>query len=141
MSTFDEEIGRNGNWGIVTMEFEFKTDYLNDSFRAEFSMGHEAVGHWLVAELGTTTADIEQLLIQLDEIKQQENVETLIEGRDFSLQLTPQDVTVKANSLHLEAAIPEGEDLVHYDDESFAECGIEDFETMLHSWLEFIVNR
>ena len=123
------------------MEFEFKTEYLNDSYRAEFSMGHEAVGHWLVAELGTTAADIEQLLAQLDLIKQQENVETLIEGRDFSLHLTPQDVTVKANSLHLAAELPEGEDLAHYDEESYAECGIEDFETMLHSWLEFIINK
>jgi uncharacterized protein len=123
------------------MEFEFKTDYLNDSFRAEFSMGHEAVGHWLVAELGTTVAAIEQLLAKLNLIKQQENAETVIEGRDFSLTLTPQDIMVKANSLQLEALIPEGEDLSHYDDESFAECGIEDFETMLRSWLEFIVNK
>lgn len=123
------------------MEFEFKTDYLNDTFRAEFSMGHEAVGHWLVAELGSTVADIEQLLGQLKLIKQQENVDTLLEGRDFSLTLTPQDVTVKANSLHLDAELPAGEDLAHYDDESFAECGIEDFETMLHSWLEFIINK
>jgi len=123
------------------MEFEFKTDYLNDSFRAEFSMGHEAIGHWLVAELGSDVADIKQLLDQLSVIKTQENSETLIEGRDFSLLVTPQDVIVKANVLHLDAEIPEGEDLAHYDDESFAECGIEDFETMLHSWIDFIVNK
>ncbi|NRA69541.1 MAG: YacL family protein [Gammaproteobacteria bacterium] len=123
------------------MEFEFKTDYLNDSFRAEFSMGHEAVGHWLVAELGTDIADIKALLIKLEQIKAQENTEQLIEGRDFSLTLTPNDVVIKANVLHLEAELPEGEDLSNYDDESFSECGIEDFEAMLDSWMEFIINK
>jgi uncharacterized protein YacL (UPF0231 family) len=123
------------------MEFQFKTDYLNDSYRAEFSMGHEAIGHWLVSELGCDVAEIKELLDKLAIIKGQENSETLIEGRDFSLFLTPQDIIVKANVLHLEADIPEGEDLSHYDDESFAECGIEDFEIMLHSWIEFIVNK
>ena len=123
------------------MEFEFKTDYLNDSFRAEFSMGHEAVGHWLVGELGSDIAEIKALLDRLAIIKTQENTETFIEGREFSITITPQDITIKAHVLHLEAEIPEGEDMSHYDDESFAECGIEDFETMLESWIEFIVNK
>lgn len=123
------------------MEFEFKTDYLNDSFRAEFSMGHEAVGHWLITEMGTVVADIEQLLAEIAVIKQQENTERVVVGRDFSLILSPQDIMVRANSLQLEAVLPDGEDLSHYDDESCAECGIEDFETMLHSWMEFIVNK
>ncbi|MGB0899986.1 MAG: YacL family protein, partial [Psychrobium sp.] len=32
------------------MEFKFKTDTLNDSYRVEFSMGHEVFGRWLMSE-------------------------------------------------------------------------------------------
>lgn len=120
------------------MEFKFKTDTLNDSYRVEFSMEHEAFGRWLMSELGTAPQDIKSLLVIIAEVKTQRDVEKLIEGRDFSLTLTEEDALVMANTLHLDDELPEGEDLSHYDDESKAECGLEDFEIMLESWLEFV---
>lgn len=123
------------------MEFEFKTDILNDSYRVNFSMGHEAFGYWLTSELGSKASDIKKFLSRIEQIKAQENVEQLIEGRDFSVVLSPDEVTVKANSLHIDSELPVGEELSHYDDESFSQCGIDDFESLLHSWLEFVTGN
>lgn len=120
------------------MEFKFKTDTLNDSYRVDFSMEHEAFGRWLLSELGTNPADIEALLAKITTIKTQHDVEQLIEGRDFSLTLTNDDAMVMANSLHIDEELPEGEDFSHYDAESASECGLDDFEMMLESWLEFV---
>lgn len=120
------------------MEFKFKTDTLNDSYRVEFSMEHEAFGRWLLSELGTEPKDIKALLVTVNSMKGDNDVEKIIEGRDFSLTLTNDDVTVVANSLHIDSELPAGEDLSHYDDESTSGCGLEDFETMLESWLEFV---
>jgi len=120
------------------MEFKFKTDTLNDSYRVEFSMEHEAFGRWLLNELGTEPKDINALLTIVNSLKGNNEVEKIIEGRDFSLTLTNDDVLVMANSLHLNSDLPEGEDLSHYDDESTSGCGLEDFEIMLESWLEFV---
>lgn len=120
------------------MEFQFKKDTLNDSYRAEFSMEHEALGRWLMSELGTRPENIKVLLMKIDALKSQQDVEELIVGRDFSLTLTDDDAIVMANSLHIDGELPEGEDLSHYDSESLSECGIEDFEAMLESWLEFV---
>ena len=120
------------------MEYQFKTDPFSDGFRAEFSMGHEAFGHWLVGELGYQTEAIEAMLQQVANIKGCEQQETQIAGREFGLLLNPHDAIVKANSLHLEGDLPEGEDLSFYDQESFSACGLEDFEVLLKSWLRFI---
>ncbi len=120
------------------MEFKFKTDTLNDSYRVEFSMGHEVFGRWLMSEVGTKPEKINALLAKLEELQSRQDVEELIEGRDFSLTLTDDDAIVMANSLYVDGELPEGEDFSHYDSESVGECGIEDFEAMLQSWLEFV---
>ena len=120
------------------MEFKFKTDTLNDSYRVEFSMEHEAFGRWLLSELGPDPQAVKNLLIILEQIKNAHDVEKVIEGRDFSLTLTNHDAMVMANSLHIDEELPQGEDLHHYDEESTGSCGLEDFEIMLESWLEFV---
>lgn len=120
------------------MEYEFKTDPLSDQFRADFSMGHEAFGHWLVGELGQDPRAIEDMLSRVAEIKHREQALERVNGREFALVLSPQDAMVQANSLHLDAELPEGEDLNLYDDESASACGLEDFEILLNSWLRFI---
>ena len=120
------------------MEYRFRKDTLNDSYRVDFSMGHEAFGNWLVVEIGANKALVRQVIGRIGAIKGKNNTEELIEGRDFSLILTPDDAIIRANSLSIDSALPEGEDLNHYDQESISECGLEDFESMLESWLDFI---
>ncbi len=121
------------------MEYRFRKDTLNDSYRVDFSMGHEAFGSWLLNEISAEVKGVKQLLERLVAIKQlNSDQEVLIEGRDFSLTLTCDDALVRANSLNIESELPDGEDFSHYDDESASACGLDDFETMLESWLEFI---
>lgn len=120
------------------MEYRFRKDTLNDSYRVDFSMGHEAFGSWLLNELGTDNVKLASLMTSLQQVKSQSSDhETLVEGRDFSLHLTCDDVIVRANSLNIDSELPDGEDFSHYDDESASACGIEDFEQMLESWRDF----
>jgi len=121
------------------MEYRFRKDTLNDAYRVDFSMGHEAFGSWLMSEIGANRQDVEMLMTRISAIKLlNDDAEDLILGRDFSLTLTPDDALIRANSLNIDSELPEGEDFSHYDDESASACGLDDFETMLQSWLEFI---
>lgn len=121
------------------MEYRFRKDTLNDSYRIDFSMGHEAFGSWLLSEVGADATATKQLIKRLDVVKVlNSDQEVLIEGRDFSLTLSSDDALVRANSLNIDSELPDGEDFSHYDDESASACGLDDFETMLESWLEFI---
>ena len=104
-------------------------------------MGHEAFGSWLIAEIGPDVAKVKHIIARTKEMYGQRDVEELIHGGDFSLTLTEDDAIIKANSLHIENELPEGEDFSLYDDELFSQCGLDDFESMLHSWLEFITPR
>jgi len=121
------------------MEYRFRKDTLNDAYRVDFSMGHEAFGSWLMHEIGANSHAIKQLMVRVIAVKSfTDDAEELIEGRDFSLTLTRDDALIRANSLNIDSELPQGEDFSHYDDESASACGIDDFETMLQSWLEFI---
>jgi len=121
------------------MEYRFRKDTLNDTYRVDFSMGHEAFGSWLLSELGAEKEHVSQLIERLDEVKfLKSEQEILMVGRDFSLTLTCDDALIRANSLNIDSELPQGEDFSHYDDESASACGIEDFETMLLSWHAFI---
>jgi len=121
------------------MEYRFRKDTLNDSYRVDFSMGHEAFGSWLLNELGPESLKVSELIASLAAVKLlKSEQEVLIEGGDFSLVLTRDDALVRANSLNIDVDLPEGEDFSHYDDELASACGLDDFEIMLESWLAFL---
>jgi uncharacterized protein YacL (UPF0231 family) len=55
--------------------------------------------------------------------------------------MNQEDVEVRALSLGMEVddeELPENTNL--YDNESYAECGLEDFQQVLISWQEFILS-
>jgi len=121
------------------MEYRFRKDTLNDSYRVDFSMGHEAFGSWLLNEIGAEVELVSQLIESLSQVRTlNDGQDQLMEGRDFSLILNRDDAIVRANSLNIECELPDGEDFALYDDESASACGLDDFETMLQSWLAFI---
>jgi uncharacterized protein YacL (UPF0231 family) len=122
----------------VDYEFTFN-EY--DKPIAEFSMGHEAIGTWFNDELGTNLQRIEELVDIVDQLVRRRVQERLIEGTEYRLHMNQEDVEVVALSLGLEVdeeELPENTNL--YDDESHAECGLEDFQDALVSWQEFILS-
>ncbi|MFD2178767.1 YacL family protein [Veronia pacifica] len=123
------------------MDYEFRRNTLDDSFHAELSMGHEALGRWLVDELGTDSAAISKLLSAVEDVSQSEQ-DWNMPGKEFHLTVNREEALIQANSvLNSVDSEPEndsGEDLREYDDESISLCGLEDFVKLVTAWQDFI---
>ncbi|CZF83588.1 hypothetical protein GCE9029_03884 [Grimontia celer] len=120
------------------MDYEFRRNTLDDSFHAELSMGHEALGRWLVDELGTDHDAIDEVLENLKLVMEQGG-EWTRSGKVFLLQLTQEEALVQANIV-LEGSDEEmpDVDLHAYEEESVSLCGPEDLLLVLEAWQDFI---
>ncbi len=122
------------------MDYDFTFDEYDKPI-AEFSMGHEAIGSWFNDELGTNQQRIEELVDILEQLVSRRIQQRQVDGTEYQLRMNQEDVEVRALSLGLEVddeELPENTNL--YDDESYAECGLEDFQQVLISWQEFILS-
>ncbi|OED41940.1 hypothetical protein ACH42_12900 [Endozoicomonas sp. (ex Bugula neritina AB1)] len=119
------------------MEYQFCRDLIGKP-EACFSMDHEAVGNWLIIELGTLPDKITPLIAIVNALINNERWEYSMEGQEFDLKLTRDQAEVRASLLSTNMDCEEMEDMDYYDDESISHCGLDDFKTMLESWLEFI---
>ncbi|WP_108649385.1 YacL family protein [Dongshaea marina] len=120
------------------MDYEFRRFSLDGSYRAFFSMGHEALGRWLIEELGDNISQLEALLKKITEIRDS-NREWLYSGKQLNLLLSGDEALVQANAIAADSEELE-QDLDFYDDEQVSVCGLEDFEKMLQSWSQFVLN-
>jgi uncharacterized protein YacL (UPF0231 family) len=121
------------------VDYDFSFDEY-DRPVAEFSMGHEAIGTWFNDELGNNEQRIEEIIEVLDQLVNRRIQQRQIEGTEYKLRMNQENIEVIALSLGIEVdeELPENTNL--YDDESFAECGLEDFQEALISWQEFILS-
>lgn len=119
------------------MDYDFTHD-IYGAFRAEFSMGHEAIGYWLTYELRSRQAVIQQLLTIISELRQHQRMDYLMEGSEYNLLLNRDEAIVRAHALDsaFEEEPPE-DNLVFYDQESTASCGLDDFIEILEGWQQF----
>ncbi len=122
-----------------TMDYEFRRDPFG-GYRARFSMGHEAIGQWLIDEVGKDEEKLDELFSIIDQLSNRTRTEYLLHGGDYSLLLTNEEAEVKANVLNIELD-EDLDDLAYYDDEQLAMCGLEDFAQVLGSWRAFIRNE
>lgn len=121
------------------MDYDFSFDEY-DKPVAEFSMGHEAIGTWFTDELGTNQQRIEELIEITDQLISRRIEQRLIEGTEYQLRLNQEDAQVRALSLDVDIDEELPENTNFYDEESFAECGLEDFQQAVQSWQEFILS-
>jgi uncharacterized protein YacL (UPF0231 family) len=121
------------------VDYDFSFDEY-DRPVAEFSMGHEAIGTWFNDELGNNEQRIEEIIEVLDQLVNRRIQQRQIEGTEYKLRMNQENIEVIALSLGIEVdeELPENTNV--YDDESFAECGLEDFQEALISWQEFILS-
>lgn len=121
------------------MDYTFKRD-LYGQYLAEFSMGHEAFGHWLTEELGSNQTKIGELLIKLEQLSQRSAHEHSVPGREFTLEMDQSGIEVRAalfDDANNEISTAAPEELNHYDQESHACCGLDDFRQLLQAWQIF----
>lgn len=121
------------------MDYELHRD-LYGRHQAKFSMGHEALGLWLSEELGSDRQRLDTLLEKVGQLQQRGGGEYRQAGREFNLTIGPDGVEVRAARLDdRDEELSEG--LSHYDQESEASCGLDDFRQLLEAWREFTTGR
>lgn len=119
------------------MDYTFRLD-LYGAYQATFSMGHEALGLWLTEELADNAVLTATLLNKLDQLQNKQCWDYSLSGREFALTMNHEGIEVRAALL--DAVMDEllHEELNHYEQESHASCGLDDFRQLLEAWQAFI---
>ncbi|MGF1692852.1 YacL family protein [Photobacterium kagoshimensis] len=120
------------------MDYEFKKNTLDGSYHAVFSMGHEALGRWLVEEIGKDFTKMDTILAQISALKNSTQEWRLI-GDELTLSLQDNEALIQANFLFSDDDDEYEEDLHLYDEESMSLCGFEDFTLVLDAWRAFVI--
>lgn len=118
------------------MEFEFKRGF--GEYSVQTSMGHEIIGRWLQEEIGRDLTKIEQILDLIEQAKHQFGENHKQEGNEISLSIESSEVLVQDNALFLQTEHDLEPDFELYDSESYAVCGLEDFEALIQQWQRFV---
>lgn len=120
------------------MDYEFRLDVTGQIF-AQFSMDHEAIGHWLNEEVNGNLALLDDVEQAIEQVKGSERQWQKV-GHEYTLWLDGEEVIIRANQLDLEG--DEMEDgMFYYDDESLSFCGVEDFVAVLSAYRRFLAER
>lgn len=120
------------------MEFEFTKNTLLGEYRVSCNMEHQIVARWLQEEIGKDRTKIEQVFSLVEKVHQSPAKEWKLPGKEISLSIVGSEVTVEENTMSYGHDIEIDSEFDLYDSESTAECGLEDFESMLRQWCEFI---
>lgn len=121
------------------MDYELHRD-LYGRHQATFSMGHEALGLWLSEELGADLPLLNTLLAKVEQLQARACGEYRHAGREFDLHMSVEGIEVRATLLdNMDDEATEG--LHHYDQESEAHCGLDDFRQLLEAWRDFTARR
>lgn len=142
------------------MEYQFNFDALNRPV-ARCSMDHEAFGDWLTHDLGAHPQQIADILSQLDRLLNKQTNQWQKRWADYRLKLTQEDAIISATSTYAEQggqgdygdslfddheALLGGDESMGFDSEELslddqqghAICGLEDFQTLILAWQEFV---
>ncbi len=120
------------------MEFEFTKNTLLGEYHVSCNMEHQIVARWLQEEIGKDRTMIEQVFSLLDQVHQSPAKEWKLAGKEISLTVSGSEVTIQENVLSYSHDIEFESEFDLYDSESSAECGLEDFESMMRQWDAFI---
>ncbi|MFT5717130.1 MAG: hypothetical protein ACJAWS_001232 [Oleiphilaceae bacterium] len=120
------------------MDYEYTIDEYGQ-LNADFSTGYEALGIWFNEEIESNSNSISDLLVRIDQLEQRKKSSFHLEGKEFQLRLNYDGVEVVALALGIDVdeALPENTNL--YDQESFSECGLQDFKQAVLMWQEFVL--
>ncbi len=101
-------------------------------------MGHEVIGRWLQEEVGKDSAKLERVERLLESAYSLPHKEHILVGKEITLSICGDEVTVEENVLKQELDYQGEEAFSPYNSESTASCGIEDFDSMIKGWREFV---
>jgi uncharacterized protein YacL (UPF0231 family) len=120
------------------MEYEFRRNTLTGTLLANFSMDQEALGFWLVEELGECAEKYEEICQVITKLQFNQLTEWRSLGKSLSIELDSEQVRIYANDLESGEEFELEDAMSLYNGESQAICGLEDFHVALESWRAFI---
>ncbi|AZG74560.1 YacL family protein [Shewanella livingstonensis] len=123
------------------MEYQFRRNRLEGTVFAEFSMGHEVLGRWFAEQLGNDNRKAEYILSQIASIKKGTLNHWRDIGGDLTIDIDTEQVRVFASVIDFEEEHILEDSMSLYDAESESYCGLEDFESVLQSWIAFINDK
>lgn len=119
---------------VDIMDYEFSINIIDQPI-AEFSMGHEAFGHWLSEELGNNTQKIADLLSSIEQLELRNITQKKYTGVDLQLVLDQDDAEISGLFDGMDDDIPEETNFS--EDDTSAACGLLDLKHAVLSWQEF----
>ncbi len=125
------------------MDYQFRVEQALPV--ARLSMEHEALGRWLTEELGSDEVKLVQVLRAVREAGENHIDSQRFSGREMSLVIEGDEVRVEPHG----RANGEEADLLstrYMEDDAIdtveglapAQCGLQDFETLLQAWHSFV---
>lgn len=118
------------------MDYEFLRDVTGQVI-VRFSMGHEAIGHWINEEVKGDFNLLDRIEAGAAEVKGSER-QWQLEGHEYTLLMDGEEVMIRANQLEFEGDEME-EGMNYYDEESLSFCGVEDFLLVLKAYRSFML--
>ncbi|MEZ8185665.1 YacL family protein [Shewanella sp. 5S214] len=123
------------------MEYQFRRNRLEGTVFAEFSMDHEVLGRWFSEELGDDKSKAIHILTQIALIKSGTLNHMRDVGGELTIDIDSEQVRVFASVIDFEEEHLLEDSMSLYNAESESYCGLEDFESVLESWLAFINDK
>lgn len=120
------------------MEYQFT--HTMHGVMAKCSMDHEAFARWLNTEMAPEPTLLVEVFEHIGYCRTHPFYEWVLEGQEFSLYLSAEEVMVKANNIDMsfEDFDEMEEGMNFYNEESVAFCGLEDFELFLQAYQRFL---
>ncbi|MBR9729380.1 YacL family protein [Shewanella intestini] len=123
------------------MEYDFRRNRFEGTVFAQFSMEHAVLGRWFTEELGSDETQINHILTQIVSLQAGTNMHWRHIGDELTIDMDTEQVRVFASVIASEEEHELQESMSLYDAESESFCGLEDFESVLKSWLVFIKQK
>ena len=123
------------------MEFEFIKNSFTGEYLVKCEMGQEVIARLLQEEVSTDDRTIMEIKALLSKASQFSGNEHKWQGKEISLSILESEVHVYKNTLAFETLTESEEEFSLYESESYSECGLEDFLSVIEQWERFIHNR
>ncbi|WP_413735213.1 YacL family protein [Sodalis sp. RH21] len=117
------------------MDYELLRD-ITGQVKVTFSMGHEAIGHWINEEVKGDLILLDQVEAQIRRLAGGQDSWQHV-GHEYTLWTDGEEVIVRANDLSFVTDELE-EGLNYYDEESLSLCGSDDFLQAMKQYREFL---
>ncbi|GLX83319.1 YacL family protein [Thalassotalea eurytherma] len=124
------------------MEYQFSHDTTSGNLRARFNLEHQVFGQWLETEVGRDATQLAKINKLIDGINQAKQHELRMTGHQYTLVLSEHDAMIALNASiegeELEESL--SEQALDFDENESASCGLDDFQSLMHAWANFITN-